>query len=135
MSMSVGATSRTTTSNTIAPTMAREGLNQRDDRNDSKLNFSSMGLLRNRQDLQDFSGLISILKILKNPVNPVYFHSFRVSQRDMLNSCGKPRVVTTLYRIRQALALSRSRISDSNDSVGVGSGADSSFGVSFRNRL
>src|SRR5215510_8102811 len=46
MSMSVGATSRTTTSNAIAPATAREGLNQRDDRNDSKLNFSSMGLLR-----------------------------------------------------------------------------------------
>jgi hypothetical protein len=35
-----------------------------------------MGLLRNRQDLQDFSGLISIHKILKNPVNPVYFAEF-----------------------------------------------------------
>jgi hypothetical protein len=30
-------------------------------------------LLGNRQDLQDFSGLIPIDKILKNPVNPVNF--------------------------------------------------------------
>jgi hypothetical protein len=30
-----------------------------------------------RQDLQDYSGFSSTHKILKNPGNPVYFHSFR----------------------------------------------------------
>jgi hypothetical protein len=40
--MSVSATSRTMTTNAIAPTMARAGLNQRDDRKDVKVKFAGI---------------------------------------------------------------------------------------------
>src|SRR5215813_7443907 len=94
MSMSVGATSRATMSNAIAPTTAREGLNQRDDRNDSKLNFSSMGLLRKlvcspafRPQASDADPFRDAKRLRpKGGTTNCAFHSFRASQRDMLNS-------------------------------------------------
>jgi hypothetical protein len=35
------------------------------------------GSSENGQDLLDFSGFGSLPKILRNPVNPVYFHGFQ----------------------------------------------------------
>jgi len=49
-------------------------------------------LPRNRQDLQDFSGLSSIHKILKNHVDPVYLPWFQdVASRHERSSENQPR--------------------------------------------
>src|SRR5262245_59567465 len=98
MSTNLGAMSNTAINSRIAPGELRTGLNQRDDRNDSKVILLCMGF----------------------PSSP---------QSSLAIFIGR------IHRGPQDLTLSRSRISASSDSVGVGGVGGASFAEDFRTRL